>query len=79
MQGLSVPSSKFTDNTQLGGSIDLLEGRQALKRDLDRLNQWNKVNKAKCHNNPIHQYSLGAEWQEGDPSEKALEVPSGSS
>lgn len=58
----------------------MLEGRKALKSDLDRLNQWNKANKAKCqllplgHNNPVHPYSLGAEWQERDSSEKALEV-----
>jgi len=66
--GLSAPS-EFANKTKLCGAADTLEGRDAIKRDLDRLERWAyanlmKLNKATCkvlhmgQGNSQYQYRL---------------------
>ncbi|KAJ7420263.1 hypothetical protein BTVI_22175 [Pitangus sulphuratus] len=77
--------SQFEDDTKLCGSVDLLEGREPLQRDLYGLDQWDEDScimfiKAKCqvlhlHNkNSMKCYRLRTEYLERCLAEKDLGV-----
>jgi len=77
--------NKFAEDTKLGGSVDLLEGRKALQRDLDRPYRWAEANcrsfnNVKCrvlhlgHNNTMQCHRLREGCLNSCPAEKDLGV-----
>jgi len=77
--------SQLANDTNLCGAVNTVEGRDAIQRNLDRLERWAHVNlvkftKAKCkilhlsQGSPKHKHRLGREWIESSPEEKGLGV-----
>ncbi|KAJ7410403.1 hypothetical protein BTVI_53641 [Pitangus sulphuratus] len=84
-EGMEGILSKFTDDTKRGGAVDSFEGREALQRDLDKLEDWKitnhmKFKKKKCQTlnlgwgNPGCTYRLGNEMLENNAAERDLGV-----
>ncbi|KAJ7416592.1 hypothetical protein WISP_70033 [Willisornis vidua] len=78
-EGIESTIFKFTDGTKLGSSVDLLKGRRAHQRDLERQERWARssgmgFNQTKCqvlhfdHSNCTE----GTEWLESGQAERNL-------
>jgi len=81
--GIKCTIRKFANDKRLCSVIDILKGRDAIQRDLNRLERWTcanlmKISKVRCK--VLHmgwgyrkyKYRMGREWIEKSPEEKDL-------
>ena len=83
--GFECTRSKFAYDTKLSGMVDVLEGSDAIQRDINKLERWAHVNLmqfniAECKvlplgwSNPRYVYRLEEELLKNSLEEKDLEV-----
>lgn len=83
--GMECPFSKFADNTKLSSAVGMTAARDAIRRDLKKLERWAQVNlmsfyKAKCtvlHLGWGHPrfHRMEEEFIESSPAKRDLGVP----
>ena len=66
--------SKFADDTKLSGAVDTLEGKDAIQRDLNRLERWAGKVLYLGRRSPRHIYSLEGTILQSSPAEKDQRV-----
>ena len=77
--GIECTLSKFACDTKLSGMVDKVEGRDAIQRDLNRLERWAQMNLMRFNTakhkalhlgqkNPGHIYRLEAAVLESSPA-----------
>jgi len=47
--GIEYTLKIFVDDIMLSGAVDMLEGRDAIQKDLDKLEKWAQKNLTKFH------------------------------
>jgi len=57
--GIECTLNKFADKTKLSGAVDMLEEREAIRRELENLKEWTHANLMKFNNTKCKVLHLG--------------------